>query len=132
MGGVMRGKRSDEDLERTDAAFNHVLEAEARARLAVETCRRRAGALLAAGAERIRDLERRTEARLLLVHRRSDASVAQALDQLKTGGAVDVAREPDAAALTRLEGAVEMLADEMIGAPSGAGDRRPPDEEGAR
>ncbi|NEV61851.1 hypothetical protein [Thiorhodococcus minor] len=128
----MRGKPSGEDLDRTDAAFNQVLEAEAQARLAVEECRWRAAAMLAAGAERIRDLERRTEARLLLSHRLSDASVVRALDQLKAEGTADEAREPEEAAIARLDGAVEMLADEMIGASSGAGGRRRSDEEGGR
>lgn len=117
----MRGKQSSADLDRTDAAFNRVLEAEAQARLVVEECRRRAAEMAATAAEQARRVERRTEAHLLLVHRRADASVARALAGLQVQGVGLGAEEPDAAVLARLESVVEALADEMIGIPGNRG-----------
>ena len=109
----MHGKESDDDQGLVDAAFNRVLEAEAQARLRVEDCRRQAAARINAAAERARRVEQRTEARLLITHRRVDASVARALHALAVPGTGADAADP--AAEARLDRLVAVLADEIIG-----------------
>lgn len=109
----MHGIESGDDQRQVDAAFNRVLEAEARARLKVEECQRQAAAQIAGAAERAREVERRSEARTLLVHRLADASVARALANLQTVGETSEGR--DLAAPSRLDAVVAALADEMIG-----------------
>lgn len=97
-----------------DRAFNRVLEAEARARERIEECRREAAALVERAEARARRIEDRSEARLLLIHRLTDAGVERELRSLHTE-AEQAENGLDALAMTRLERAIEHLADEILG-----------------
>ncbi|EXJ14127.1 hypothetical protein [Imhoffiella purpurea] len=106
----------DEDAGRVDAAFNRVLEVEAEARAHLEVCRREAAELVAAAEERARRIERRTEARMLTVHRRADAAVDRARDSLSSSRTEWPDADPGLVDPPRLDRAVRALVEEIVGA----------------
>ncbi|SDW35261.1 hypothetical protein [Thiocapsa roseopersicina] len=107
---------SDADLERIDAAFNRALAAEASARESVEACRIEADRLLAEAEGHARRLVERTDRRLLAVQRIADTSLQHALSELLGRVAEPLGDGLGAAADTRLNTAIDTLAEEMIGA----------------
>jgi hypothetical protein len=111
----MGKESSDGEVERIDAAFNRVLAAEAAARERVEACRGEAERLVARAEERARRIASRADDRVLAVQRLAEAGLRRALADLAGFPSVTSGAELDPLTNTPLIGAVEALADEMIG-----------------
>lgn len=110
----MREGGANDEAARADRAFNRVLAMEESVRTRIEACRDAAAAVIKEAEERARCVHERAETRLLRAHRLADASVERALDSLRLSEPTALDEEPGAAALARLEQAIETLADDLI------------------
>ena len=114
----MSGKRHPEQSPTVDEAINRVLAAERVARDAVEQCRRQATLRLDEAQILAKRVAARNERRVRAVQRIADRSVSRALEALVGDrGARPGEPEPNAAQMVRLEAAIGVLLDEMVGMP---------------
>ncbi len=116
--------------ERTDAAFNEVLAAEARAREQVEGCRQAAADLRTAAEETARSIADRTDRRIRRTHELADAALARGLRELLAPGtgSAGLSNEPgkppqlgegdDPSSIPGLNQAIADLIDEILTAPA--------------
>lgn len=111
----MRKHAQDSQSDQVDAAFNRVLAAEARVRAQVEECRQQAAAVMAAAEERQRRIRSRADASMLRARRIADRGVELALAELRAAGAQTQPDEPSADTLSRLDRAIGVLLDEVLG-----------------
>lgn len=105
---------TEADNQAVDAAINRVLLRERAAREAIAECQRRAEAILAAARAQARAVERRGEARETLLHARSDRRVEDQVSALLRQAPAP-ADALTAEQRARLERAIQMLCDEMVG-----------------
>jgi hypothetical protein len=119
----------------TDAAFNEVLAAEARAREQVDRCRQAAADLRSAAGEAARSIADRTDRRMRRTHELADAALARGLRDLLGHGTgsgvppIDPNKLPppgegdDPSSSSCLDQAIAALVDEILAAPA---DGQPP------
>jgi hypothetical protein len=108
-------------LERADSvdeAINLVLTEERKARDDVDRCLAEAERMLDAAEDHARRIARRNEERIRTVHRIADQAVKRALDELEASPAGGAPPRGRGALDPRLDAAVRVLADEIIGGPS--------------
>jgi vacuolar-type H+-ATPase subunit H len=97
-------------------AINHVLRAEADSREAVEACRQQAMETVENSRDKARRIINRIDDRISSLHARSDRSVNERLSQIRQEIAdLSHLSELDDDAHARLELAVKLLLDEMVG-----------------
>jgi len=104
------------DNAAVDAAINRVLAAELESRVAVERCAEEAAEIVAAAQAQADRIEQRTEARVLRAHRIAD----RRLESVLRGLAAENPDDDEAVELPaaeRIDQAVALLVDEMVGPP---------------
>ena len=117
----MRQDESGRAESQVDASMARVLAAERDARAAIEAAAVEAAEVAEAARARARLIEERRRTRMAFVHARVDQRLQQELDALTAASrALPAHDEPDAAALARLESAVQALATALT-APEGGG-----------
>lgn len=117
---MARQAQADES-DRTDAAFNRVLAAEAQARERLERCRQAAADLVAAAESQARAIAERTDRRVRRAHEISDTGVALCLRELLARGSANSPEDLSPSLTDGLDWAIARLADEILGTPPGSG-----------
>lgn len=109
------------ESDRIDAAFNRALAAEAQARERLDQCRKEAANLVAAAESRARGIAERADRRVRRAHGIADAGVARCLHELLASALASTPEDPTPTLPKKLDRAIVLLADEILGVPPGSG-----------